>query len=239
MKEQDFKKFIQILKVDYPLVGVFFAEKIPKSYKKHNDTICTALARSFLKNQASYFNETLHSQSCKGADYYFKFENIKEKEVVKNYVKDECVFSDKSVCKKFIKNTPKFPKRLIGKVLTIKPFIVSDMPAVVVLLLLPSQIGRIIGLLNYNAVEKLDVLPSQPTCISLFAPLVTGKPHINFIDYYDRYYQGVVNSKKIWPESHMIISITYKQFCEIVANFKKSSHGSFVPNIIPQKVDKL
>jgi uncharacterized protein (DUF169 family) len=239
MKEKDFKKFIQILGVDYSLVGIFFAEKVPRSYKKHNDTVCTALARAFLKKQASYFNGTSHRQSCRGADYYFKFENIEEKEVIKNYVKDECVFFNKSVGEKFIQNTPKFPKKLIGKVLVIKPFAINDMPEVVVLLLSPSQVGRVIGLLNYTAVDGLDVLPSQSTCISLFAPLVTGKPHVNFIDYYDRYYQGVINNKKIWPESHMIISITYKQLCEMVANFKKSAHGSFVPKIAPQKVDNF
>jgi len=239
MKEQDFKKFIQMLGVKYPLVGIFFAEKTPKNYKKRNDTVCTALARAFLKKQASYFDRTSHHQLCRGADYYFKFENIEEEEVIKNYVKDECVFSNKSVCEKFIQNTPKFPKKLTGKVLIIKPFIINDAPDVVALLLSPSQVGRIIGLLNYNAVEKLNVLPSQSTCISLFAPLVTGKPHINFIDYYDRYYQGVIDNKIIWPESHMIISITHKQLCEIVANFNKSAHGAFVSRIVPKKVDNF
>src|SRR6266568_3549053 len=88
MKKNDIEKFVKTLEIKYPPIGVSFAEKIPKSYKPCKDTVCTALARAFLKKQATYFNETSHRQSCRGADYYFKFANISDSEAIENYVYD-------------------------------------------------------------------------------------------------------------------------------------------------------
>lgn len=115
----------------------------------------------------------------------------------------------------------------------------KDKPSVVVLLVNPAQAGRILGLINYNHYGKVEILPSQPTCLAFFAPLVTKKLHINFLDYYDRYYQGKVGGRYVWPEDKLIISLTYTDFENALSNLEKSPQGSFRPDLLPQKITKI
>ncbi|MFH0780182.1 MAG: DUF169 domain-containing protein, partial [Parcubacteria group bacterium] len=133
-----------------------------------------------------------------------------------------------------------FPKYLRNKFILIKPFEAKDFPQIIMLLVNPAQAGRIIGLINYKQYKEIKMFPNQSTCLSFFAPIVYNSPHINFIDYYDRYYQGKLDQKYIWPENNMIISLNLNQFKEIMNNLDKSPQGIFKRFIIKvQKIDQF
>src|SRR3989344_1879535 len=232
------KKFKKTLGINTEILGIFYYSKLPKKGKSFRDTACTALARSFLTKETLFFNAKEYPQLCLGASYFFKLAPISDRETIDVYINKERVFKSKNVCEEFIKNLPKFPKSLKNKFIIIKPLEAKDKPSVVMLLVNPAQAGRILGLINYYQYKKVEILPSQPTCLAFFAPLVSKNIHINFLDYYDRYYQGKVGGRYIWPEGKMIVSIKYSDFRVIVANLKKSPHGSFRPNLSPQKVTK-
>ncbi|TSC94565.1 MAG: hypothetical protein CEN87_406 [Parcubacteria group bacterium Licking1014_1] len=239
MMNKEIKKFIKTLKIDNRILGIYFTKKLPKDFKNYRDTACTALARAFLKNETLVFDARTYSQLCPGAFYFLKLEKIGNKETINTYVNREHVFKNKDICQKFLNDMPKFPLSMKGKFIIIKPFAENDKPSVVILLANPAQANRIISLTNYDRYSKIEMNPSQPTCLAFFAPLTTGKIHINFLDYYDRYYQGVVSGKNIWPDDKMIISMSFNDFKKILSNLEKSPHGLFRPYLSPQKVDKI
>ncbi|MDO8529745.1 MAG: DUF169 domain-containing protein [bacterium] len=237
MKKENIKKFGSLAGIEN-IISVYFCDDFKFKAKCFQDTICTAVARVFLNHETIIFSKE-HKQLCPGADYFLKLSKISISEAIKNYVKDEHVFCNEKVCRNFLKHLPKFPKELKHKNIVMKPFEFKDNPQIIVMLLTPALAGRVLGLLNYDKYENVVLNPSQPTCISLFSPIVTEKPHINFIDYYDRYYQNKFNGKSIWSEGKLIISLKYNDFIVILNNFSKSSHGSYNPNISVQKVDPI
>lgn len=233
------KNLKKTLGIKTEILGIFYSSKLPKRGKNFKDTACTALARSFLKKETLFFDAKKYPQLCSGASYFLKLAQITDKETIDVYINKEKVFGNKNICEKFLKNLPKFPESLKNKFIIIKPMGDKDKPSVVVLLVNPAQAGRILGLINRDKYEKAEILPSQPTCLAFFSPLVTKKPHINFLDYYDRYYQGKVGGRYIWPKDKMIVSINYSDFKGVLANLRKSPHGSFRPNLTPQKITKF
>ncbi len=233
------KKFKKILKIDKNILGIYFSKNLPKKFKNYQDTACTALVRVFLKGETIVFDAKKYPQLCSGADYFLNLSKADKKEVLDVYIKKEQVFKNKNICERFLKKVPKFPLFLKNKFVIIKPFESEDKPSLVVLLVNPAQVGRILGLINFDKYEKIEILPSQPTCLSFFAPLVTKKPHINFLDYYDRYYQGKVGGRYIWPDDKMIISMEYSDFETILTNLGKSPHGSLRPDVLPKKITKF
>lgn len=236
MNVKNLKQFKDALRIKNEIIGVKFVKKSSFNSKHYRDTACTALARAIINKTEVIFDAKHLPQLCPGANYFFKFSKIKNSEVHDVYVKDERVFANKKTCALFLRKLPKFPDSLRGKSISIKP-LANDKVDVVILMVTPAQCGRILGLLNSRSYKTVEVLPNQPTCLSLFAPLVTKKPHCNFIDYYDRYYQGVIHGKKIWAEDKMIISLLFSDFKEILNNLEKSPQGSFRPDLKPQKVD--
>ena len=233
-------KFTKALKLKNPIIGINFTNKIPNNMKYFKDTACTALARAFIKKEIVVIGSKKYSQLCSGADYFLKLKNTKDEDAVNVYVDEEHVFKDQEICKEFLKSLPKFPDKLKSKSIIIKPFDVDDKPLVIVLLVNPAQAGRIIGLLNYSEYKEVKIFPNQSTCLSIFAPIITGIPHINFIDYFDRYFQGKVSGKYIWPEDKMIISLQFRHFKAIINNLNKSPQGAFKRKIInPKIVDKM
>lgn len=237
MEKENIKKFGSFVNIEN-IIAVYFCNDSKLKTRRFQDTICTAMARVFL-NQKTIVFDRKHEQLCPGADYFFRLSKISTNEAMKTYVKDEHIFCNEKICRNFLKHLPKFPKELKRKNIIIKPFKFKDSPQVVLMLLTPAQVSRILGILNYNKYENITLNPCQSTCISLFSPLVTKKAHINFIDYYDRYYQGKFNGKSIWPEGKLIMSLRYSDFLIILKNFKKSPHGSYEPNISVQKVDPI
>gem|GEM_PF-3568159 len=220
------------------IISICFCDDLKLTVNNFRDTMCTAMARAFFNQKTVVFSKE-HEQLCPGADYFFKLAKISTNEAIKNYVKDEHVFCNEKVCRNYIKYLPKFPKELKNKNIVMKPFELKDNPQVIIMLLDPARAGRILGLLNYAKYENIIINSSQPTCISLFVPLVTKKAHINFIDYYDRYYQGKVGDKSIWPDNKLIVSLRYTDFVIMLDNFEKSPHGSYKPNLVAQKIDNL
>ena len=233
------KKFKKSLGIKIEILGIFYSAKLPKKGKNFQDTACTALARSFLTKETLFFNAKKYPQLCSGASYFLKLAPISDHETIDIYINKEKVFKNKNICEKFLKNLPKFPESLKNKFIIIKPIKDKDKPSVVALLVTSAQAGRILGLINHDRYEKVEILPSQPTCLAFFAPLVTKTPHINFLDYYDRYYQGKVSGRYIWPEDKMIVSMSYSDFETVLANLEKSPHGFFYPNLLPQKITKF
>lgn len=238
---QQVNKFKKVLGIENNIVGIYYLNNLPDKINYHKDTVCTALARSIFRNKILCVNSKKSMQLCNGANYFLKLLKITRNEIIDAYVAQEHIFHKKDVCKKFLYNLPKFPKKIKNKFIVIKPLSkeVDDKPSIIILLTNPAQTGRIIGLLNYDAYKNIKIFPNQPSCISLFAPLVTHSPHLNFIDYYDRYYQGNVNDKKIWPEEKIIISLSYRQFQTIINNLGKSPQGSLNIKMSAHRVDKI
>jgi len=239
MLAKKIKQFKNILKINNRIIGVEFTRKKYTNYNHFRDTTCTALARAIIKNTMVIFDNKKFPQLCSGANYFFKLSKINNNKVCDVYVKEEHVFADKKTCNFFLNNLPKLPNELKNKSIVIKPFKPGDKPQVIILLINPAQAGRILGLLNYDQYKTVKIHPNQPTCLSIFAPLITKEPHCNFIDYYDRYYQGRINGKKIWPENKMIVSITFNNFKKILNNLDKSPHGSLKTDLSPQVVDEI
>ncbi|MFH1523122.1 MAG: DUF169 domain-containing protein [Patescibacteria group bacterium] len=237
MTKEKLKQFKKALKINKPILGIGFSKKLPNNYQHYKDTACTALARAFSKKETLVFGAKKFPQLCSGGDYFLKLSSINDYEAMDVYVNDEHVFKDRKICKEFTESLPKLPNNLKNKFITIKPFQINDQPEIIIILANPAQVGRIIGLLNYEKYNEIKIYPNQPTCLSFFAPLVTKLPHLNFIDYYDRYYQGYVNNKYIWKENEMIISLTFEQFKEMLNNLNKSPQGIYNRvNIKTQKV---
>lgn len=221
-------KFAKALKLKNPIIGIEFANKTPNNAKHFKDTACTALARVKNKKIGVFFDFKKHCQLCSGADFFLGSKNISDDKVMDIYVSDEHVFENKKVCQQFLKTMPKIPDKLLGKKVIIKPFQTEDNSQVVILIVNPAQAGRILGLLNYNCFNKIEIYPNQSTCLVFFAPLVTNLPHINFIDYYDRYFQGKISGRYLWKEDEMIISLTREHFFSAINNLAKSPHGAYV-----------
>lgn len=234
------QRFIDALKIEHPILGISFLEICPENVEYYKDTACTALARSFWGERSLVLNSKEHPQLCPGAKYFLKLDTgITDQDTIRNYVDDERVFENDLICEKFLSDLPRFPDDLVGKYIAIKPLDVEDIPRVIIMLVSPAQAGRIIGLINHSNFQEIRIIPSQSTCVALFAPLVTNLPHINFLDYYDRYYQGVVGRKFIWPEGKMILSMTLLHFEKAIASLDKSAHGIFKPSLNPQEVDEI
>lgn len=233
------KQFKKILKIKDEIIGIKFSKHLPAGYGFYRDTACTALARAITKKVKIFFDAKKFPQLCQGADYFLKLSEIKDSETYDVYVREEQVFANKKICKLFLKILPKFPNSLKNKFIIISPLKIEDKPQVIILLVNPSQAGRILGLLNYDQYGTVEIYPNQPTCLSFFAPLVTKRPYCNFIDYYDRYYQGKIKGKNIWPETKMIISLRFEDFKKILNNLEKSPQGSFRPKLSPQQLDDI
>lgn len=239
MLAKKIKQFKKVLKIKNEIVGIKFTEKLPADCKSYRDTACTALARTIIKKKAVVFNANSLPQLCQGANYFLKLTKTKNSEVYDAYVSQEQVFKNKKICALFLKNLPKFPELLKNKFIVIEPFKSQKKYQIIILLVNPAQAGRIFGLLNYDQYRTVEVCPNQPTCLSLFAPLATKKIHCNFIDYYDRYYQGKIKGKHIWPETKMIISLRFQDFRKVLNSLEKSPQGSFQPKLSPQQVDDV
>ncbi len=240
MNKNNLASLKKTLKLNYSILGIHYLDKFPKKYNHYKDTACTALIRAFLKKETLFFDAKKYPQLCMGANYFLNLSKIKDSEAIKIYTKKEHIFQSANTCKEFIKSLPKFPKRFQNKFIVIKPFEARDTPRVIILLVNPAQAGRIIGLANYNKYKKINIIPNQPTCLSFFAPIATKSICINFIDYYDRYYQGKINGKYLWPENKMIVSLEFRRFKEILKNFSKSPQGNLKQiDIDPKKIDRI
>jgi len=239
MSVQKIKQFKKVLGIENEIVGVQFSNEQPVGCKCYRDTACTALARAIFEKKCIVFDANISPQLCRGADYFLKLSKVKTDEVHDAYINKEKIFKNEKTCNLFLKKLPKFPVSLKNKFISIKTFHPNDRALLVILLATPAQAGRIFGLLNRRKYETVEIHPNQPACLSLFAPLVTKGPHCNFIDYYDRYYQGTIGKKRIWPEGKMLISLTRKDFQRILDNLHESAQGSFVPDLLPQQVDDI
>jgi len=239
MLNQKVKQFKKILGLEEEIVGVKFTTKPLAGCTPHQDTACTAIARAIFKKKGVVFDAKTFPQACQGANYFLKLSNVKNSDVYNAYINQEKVFGNKKACQLFLKSLPKLPALSKDKFINIKAFDFKNNPCMVILLATPAQAGRILGLLNHKKYHPIEIYPNQPTCISLFAPLVTKTIHCNFIDYYDRYYQGKSNKRLIWPEGKMIISIRNQEFKKILNALNKSAQGSFRPKLLPQRIDAL
>lgn len=237
-----YKKQFKIIKKHLGIdniISIRFSNAKTANFKKYKDTACTALARSFKKNIPTYIDRK-NGQLCPGGNYFLNITHPSKKEVCDVYVKDEKVFYNNTVCNAFIKDSPKYPALAKKRYILFTPLVNElNKPDVIMFLATPAQTGRILGL---NAREKMSyplIMPALSTCASIYAPIESNKIHLNFIDYYDRYYQGKQKGRLLWKESDLIISMTFSVFQEIIKSIPLSAHGSYKPKIQPQKIDLL
>jgi len=237
-----FKKEFQILRQYLGInegVSIRFSDTKPKRYKKFQDTACTAIVRCIKKKALTYIDRKT-GQLCPGGNYFLKITHPPNKEVLDTYVKNERMFKNNKVCADFLKKLPAYPEKAKKRYILISPLTKEEArPDLVLLFATPAQASRILGLYIYKRTSRITVIPGQPTCAALYAPLTSKKIHLNLIDYYDRYYQGKQNEKSLWKDSQMLISIPFRLFEEIIATIPISAHGGFKPNITPQKIDPI
>lgn len=233
-QKAQFKKIKKCLGIK-KIVSIRFSDSKGNKYKKYKDTACTALARSFKKEVSTYVDRKL-GQLCPGGDYFLKITRPTKREVCKVYVSDEGVFKKYSICSAFLKTLPKYPLVAQKRYILFTPLAEeTQKPDVISLLATPAQVGRILGLSAYKKISFPLVIPAGPTFASIYAPILTKKIHINFIDYFDRYYQG----KLFWNDSDLIVSLSFGIFKQILATIPLSAHGIRKPRITPQQVDPL
>lgn len=221
------------------IISIRFSNTKSTQYTKYNDTACTALVRCFTNNTLTYIDRKT-GQLCPGGDYFLKIKNISTKDVNNVYVKDEKIFQDSAVCNKFIKNLPEYPSAAKKRYILLTPFVKEkNKPDVIMMLANPAQAGRILGLSVYKKFFQPLILPALSTCASIYAPIESNRIHLNFIDYYDRYYQGRQKNVSLWKDSDLIISIPYGIFEKIIKHIPLSAHGSFRPKINSQRFDPI
>lgn len=228
----------QALKIEQA-ASISFVDKKSENYKKFEDTACTALVRC-IKFGAQTFIDRKNGQLCSGADYFLGIKDLPSEEISSIYIKEEKVFENEKSCNPFLKNLPKYPTRLNKKYILLTPFELEvKKPDIIILLANPAQVSRILGLSVFKDFKIPHIVPAGPTCLSLYAPLITNSVHLNFIDYFDRYYQCVNNGGSVFGDSEMVVSLPYSLFSDIIDCVEKSSHGLFQPNLRPQKITKL
>lgn len=221
------------------IISIRFSNTKSIQYTKYNDTVCTALARCFKNNILTYIDRKT-GQLCPGGDYFLKIKNISSKVVNNVYVKDEKIFQNSAVCNKFIKKLPSYPDAEKTRYILFTPLTKEkNKPDVIMMLTNPAQAGRILGLSVYKKILQPLILPALSTCASIYAPIESGRIHLNFIDYYDRYYQGRQKGISLWKDSGLIISMPFGIFEEIIKHIPLSAHGNFKPKIKPQKFDPI
>ena len=241
MKKNYLKQYNTIKKIlgIEDIISIRFSDEKTSDFIKHNDTVCTAMARCFIKNKYTFIDRHA-GQLCVGGNYFLNIKKYSDEEVSKTYVKNEQVFKNEKSCGVFLKKIPPYPKQVQRRYVLFSPLKKEQhKPDVVMMLATPAQVGRILGLSVFKIFSDPLVVPSGSTCMSVYAPLSSGKIHLNFIDYFDRYYQGKQGKKLLWSDNQMIVSMTNQMFEEIIKNIQLSAHGSFEAKVDPQKVDKI
>lgn len=229
------KKHLSIEKI----ISIRFSNTKTANFIKYQDTACTALARTFRSNTPTYLDRK-NGQLCPGGNYFLNITHPSKKEIYDVYVKKEKVFQNNAVVGAFIKNLPKYPALARKRYILLTPLSKEkNKPDLIILLANPAQAGRILGLSVYKKMLYPLIMPALSTCASLYAPIESNKIHINFIDYYDRYYQGKQKGRLFWQDSDLIISLPFSIFKEIIKCIPLSAHGSYKPKIKPQKVARL
>lgn len=230
----------QTWKLSYEPISVRFADAIPAniSLKPDNnfysDTACTALCRCLKQEKVLAIApenncQNMPAQTCAGGNFFLKLGRISKEEAVQNYVEDEKVFRDEQVCEKFLQKIPVFPASLEKKFIILSPLSQeADTPQVVIFLANAAQASKILGLSVCHNYQAPEIIPAVSTCVSLYLPLVNNRVHVNFIDYYDRYYQGRQKDEQlIWRDDELIISMTFKFLQTMLKNLEYSPHGNF------------
>lgn len=237
-----YKKQFNLIKSNLKIekiISIRFSDTKTENFNKFKDTACTAMARSFENNTLTYIDRK-SGQLCPGGNYFLDITHSPKKEICDVYVKDEKVFKNNSVCSTFLKNLPKYPAAAKKRYILFTPLVKENKkPDTIMLLANPAQTGRILGLSVYKKMSYPPIIPASPTCASIYAPVESNKIHLNFIDYYDRYYQGRQKGRLLWKDSDLIISMPFGIFEEIIKSIPLSAHGSFKPKIKPQKFDPI
>jgi uncharacterized protein (DUF169 family) len=224
--QTQFKKIKQILNTK-SIVSIRFSNKKSNRYKIFQDTACTALARS-LKDKRLVYLDRKQGQLCAGGNYFLDFKKCSDKEVCDVYIKKEKVFSNQVVCKDFLQQVKKYKNNIKSKYILLSPLDKEvNKPDVVALLVNPAQASRIIGLSIFNKLQEPIVSPAGPLCLDIQAPFYSNRLHLNFIDYFDRYYQGKQGGRLIWEDGEMMIFCNYRIFCELLNNLDNSPHGGY------------
>ena len=221
------------------ILSIRFSDAKTGDYREYQDSACTVLARCFRNDVAVYIDREV-GQICEGGNYFLGITDPEPKEIIGTYVEEEQIFKNASACSKFLEELPKYPDTARKRYILFTPFSQEKaQPDVVMLLVNPAQAGRILGLGAYETLSSPTVFPALSTCASIYAPLETGRIHLNFIDYYDRYYQGRQDGKSLWNDSQMIVSMTYAMFKKVVEAIPLSSHGSFKTSLEPKTFERI
>lgn len=252
---QKINQFKKTLGIKNNLVAVSFRQKLPKISKNpktkdyYQDVICTAIKRVSQPQRGplrgrnvclAFGNQESGLPSrCAGANYFLHLGSRNKKETIKTYVNKEHCFASTKIANKFLTALPSFPKNLFNQYIILQPLEkINTKPQVILMIVTPAQVNRLVGLYTYHCYQTSTIYPAIPTCVAVYLPLVTGQPHINFIDYYDRFYQGKQKGASIWNNYELIFSLTIKDFQLMLKNLKQSPFGSFkVTKVRPHPFD--
>lgn len=221
------------------IISIRFSDAKTNNFKKYRDTACTAIIRCLTINTPTYIDRQ-KGQLCPGGNFFLAISPVTKKELHDTYITNEKVFESKPACNDFLNKIPRYPQSANKRYILFSPLAQErEKPDVIMLLANPAQAGRILGLSVYKKMSQPSVVPALSTCASIYAPLASNSIHLNFIDYYDRYYQGVQHGRNLWKDSQCIISMPYTKFADILRSIPLSAHGSYRPTIIPQKIDRI
>lgn len=217
-------------------IGIRFTNRLSPGEQKTfsqnpNELYCTAIAKSAKQCKKIIIQTRRHP--CAGGNHFVGQKACPFKELADVYINKEHVFQTPAQVKSFLKANGQNPVKT--KYLVFEPLKPGSNPGLssksapqtILALVSPETAGRMLGLLAHIKQNTVpDIIPAASTCSAIFRPLL--KPdsiHINFIDYFDRYYQ----CRGLYEPTELIISMIPALLIALIKAYAKSSHGSNKP----------
>jgi uncharacterized protein (DUF169 family) len=206
----------------YRPIYVSFVDEIDETSESIGGFYCKNIGESIKKNKKIIVDGK--KQKCSGGNYFLGNIDVPLKDILDVYVNKEKVFKCSDVTDCFLKTVKKNP--LKKRYIVLDPRI-SEEAKIVIGIVNAFQASKILGLAAYDEKFGVDIVPAISTCSCLFRPLIEkNKIHVNFIDYFDRYYRA----KGVFDDNEFIISMDIKIFHYLNDNYNNSPHGGLILN---------
>lgn len=206
-------------------VFIRFTNTLQKGERVSDDLFCTALARCAKRNKKIIIDCRRHP--CAGGNYFVSRKPISQRELENVYMRKESVFRSKVDLRIFLKRSGQNPKP--SRYIIFDP-VFSQKAEVILFFVSPAAASRLLGLSAYLGKFSVDIVPAVSTCASLFRPrLHRDALHLNFIDYFDRFYQ----CKGFFRNTELLVSMHMRLYRKLQKAYARSSHGKKKPSGIP------
>lgn len=202
-------------------VFIRFTNTLQKGERVSDDLFCTALARCAKRNKKIIIDCRRHP--CAGGNYFVSRKHLSQRFLEDVYIKKESVFQRKEDLKDFLRLAQQNPKP--SRYIIFEPSF-SAKAEIVIFFTDAAGAGRLLGLGAYRGQFSVDVVSAISTCASLFRPRIRKNVlHLNFIDYFDRYYQ----CKNFFRDEELLVSMHVGFYKKLQKIYARSSHGKKKP----------